>query len=349
MKPRLNRVTQCFAFSLALGMAGGAFAASPNTKCGTGMTLNFAPGTTVPAGTLVTVTEEINVTTQGSGTQDCAPLVPGNYVNGGNAKIQAVKIGEFGPPAACADVGKKYCTAGDPALSGTSCTANSDCDGSFGGGICTAAALFPVASENPTDGLLAYGFDTTGLGGKVAGFRAQYEGGGNFQNAPFICQDVTVNEVESCSGATIGIDLADGPGSPAAGGTYGWMFQVTVHACEKLFGVTAQGGTNGWAQLVDRSKNSLHPDTGTADIRNPNKKADVILWTIGDMEKGQTAKLLVELSGSIPPKTPDCQVRYLSGPWSALFSIDDILFQKSDYTGRVLVQVDSNGNPNDCP
>src|SRR6266550_1903785 len=143
MKPSLNRLTQCFAFSLAIGIAGSVFAVSPNTKCGTGMTLNFAPGTTVPAGTLVTVTEEINVTTQGSGTQDCAPLVPGNHVNDGNAKIQAVKIGEFGPPAACTDVGQKYCTAGDLGLLGASCTANSDCDGAIGGGICTAAAFFP--------------------------------------------------------------------------------------------------------------------------------------------------------------------------------------------------------------
>ena len=55
MEPKVSHLTQCFAFSLALGMAGSVFAVS-NTKCGTGMTLNFAPGTTVPAGTLVTMT-----------------------------------------------------------------------------------------------------------------------------------------------------------------------------------------------------------------------------------------------------------------------------------------------------
>jgi hypothetical protein len=116
-----------------------------------------------------------------------------------------------------------------------------------------------------------------------------------------------------------------------------------------LIGVTAQGGTNGWAQLVDRSKNSLDPDTGTADVRNADKKTDVILWAIGNMAKGQTANLLIDRSGSSPPKTPDCQIRHLSGPWSALFSTDGNLFEKSDYTGRVSIQVDSNGNRNDCP
>jgi hypothetical protein len=73
-------------------------------------------------------------------------------------------------------------------------------------------------SENPTNGLLAYNFDTTGLGGTVAGFRAQYEGGQKFANVPFVCTDVTVNEVESCTGATINIDYVEGraPLPPAA-------------------------------------------------------------------------------------------------------------------------------------
>jgi len=67
------------------------------------------------------------------------------------------------------------------------------------------------------------------------------------------------------------------------------------------------------------------------------------------MTAGQTETLVVDLTGSIPPKTPDCQVRYLSGPWSALFSTNGgVNFDKTDYTGRVSVQVDSNGNPDDC-
>jgi hypothetical protein len=134
----------------------------------------------------------------------------------------------------------------------------------------------------------------------------------------------------------------------APGGPYDWSFRVTVHACEDLYGVTAQGGTNGWAQLVGRSVASLHPSNATtAEIRNANKKTDVILWTIGDMTAGQTETLDVDLRGSLKG-APDCDERFLSGPWSALFSLDGLLFEKTDYTGRVSVFTNSNGVAGDC-
>lgn len=337
--------TRCVGAALVVGMAGMAYAEPPppNQKCGVDMAFTFDPGTSVVAGTPVTMTQEVKTTTVGSGNQDCG-LPVGSYVNDGNAAIQAANL--LGAPMACAEVGKSYCTAGG-APAGSACTANADCDGGIlGSGVCTTVAFSQVAHENPADGQLAYTLDTTALGGTVAGFKAQYEGGGKFENAGQVCTDVTI--AEPCV-ATISIDRVEGPGAPAAGGSYEWAFRVKVHACVDLQNVSAQGGTNGWAQLIGRSADSLHPTIGTAAIRKANRKTDVILWTIGDMAKGTDAYLTVDLAGSIPPKTADCQIRYLSGPWSALYSEDGIVTEKSDYTGRVTVQVDSNGNPDDCP
>lgn len=342
-----------FMHLIAVVLATGAIGVAHAAKCGTALAFTFDPGTAVNAGTDVTMTEEVTTTTAGSGSQACG-LVVGSHVTAGNAAIAAVTLGPDGPGRTCSDLAnnKKYCTTGISANADNSCTLDSDCvTDPLGNGVCTAVTTTQVAHENPADGTLAYGpLDTSALGGQTLGYRASYQGGGNFENAVAICTDLTVNEVEACSGATIGIDLATGPGAPAPGGPYNWSYRVTVHACEDLFGVTAQGGTNGWAQLVGRSATSLHPsNTTTAEIRNPNKKTDVILWTIGNMTAGQTETLVVDLSGSIPAKTPDCQVRYLSGPWSALFSTDGIAFDKTDYTGRVSVQVDSDGDPDNCP
>jgi hypothetical protein len=341
MKHGVRNLIRCIGATLALGAAGAAFAAD-NAKCGVEMTFDFDPGIAVVAGELVTMTQEVKTTTLGSGTQDCG-LPVGSYVNGGNALIQYASLA--GAPMACSEVGKSYCTAGGAPL-GSACTANADCDGdTLGSGVCTAVAFTELEHENPSDGMLAHTFDTTGFGGSVAGFQAQYTGGGKFENAPSVCTDVTI--AEPCV-ATISIDRVEGPGAPAAGGSYEWAFRVKVHACVDLKNVSAQGGTNGWAQLIGRSVDSLHPTLGTAAIRKANRKTDVILWTIGDMAKGTDAYLTVDLAGSIPARTADCQVRYLSGPWSALYSEDGIVTEKSDYTGRVSVQVDSNGNPDDC-
>ena len=351
------KIKKCFisimVISLSLGTYG--FAAA---KCGTNIYFGFNPGIEVAAGTFVTMTEEIKT----SGTGSCTS---GNYVSSGTAAIQALQWnGESRP---CAEEGKKYCSQGNV---GETCASDNQCDidgicdngvcaeGNVGAGCsnnpdckidgeCTAVEFRNVASENPTDGTLTYMLNTTGLGGQTLGFQAIYTGDSTYNNAtPSICTDLTINEVEACSGATISIDFVSGPGAPAPGGPYYWDLEILVHACEDLIGVTAQGGTNGWAPLVDRSA-LLITDTGDAVIRKANKKNETILWTIGDMVAGQDATLTIPLSGSIPDRTPDCQVRYLSGPWSALFSTDAINFEKTDYTGRVSIQIDSDGDGND--
>jgi hypothetical protein len=284
----------------------------------------------------------------GSGTHDCGVAV-GGYVTDGNAHIEAITLGAGGPPMVCAAQGNGYCTVGTSVNTNGTCGSSVDCVTDAGSGVCTAVTSTQIAHENPADGSLSATFSTNGYGGQSLGFRAMYEGTNLYTNAPTICTDLTV-AAEACSGAIISIDRSAGSGAPPPGGPYDWSYTVSVHACEALYGVTAQGGTNGWAPLKDRSKSNLFPDMGSADIRNANKKNETIRWNIGNMYAGTTAHLGVVLSGSIPKNTPDCQIRYLSGPWSALFSTDGVAFTKTDYTGRVTLYVDSNGdgNPNNC-
>ncbi|MDT8320268.1 MAG: hypothetical protein RQ826_07045 [Xanthomonadales bacterium] len=347
-KEYCNRTLAVAAAVLAL-VVGGNLQAAPvsQAKCETAMDFTFDPGTTVADGTVVTLTQEVTVSAIGSGSQNCG-LAVDDYVNDGNAKIQAVVLGD--EPRPCADEGESFCTVGLPTTE--SCQLDSDCDTGLdlGDGICTEVGTSSLVSGNPFDGYQEFDVDTTDLGGSVLGFVAQYAGGGNFNSSPKICTDLTVEEVAEadCEGATISIERATGPGEPTApGGPYDWTFRVTVHACDALYGVSAQGGTNGWAQLLNRDVNSLAPSTGTAEIRKANKKTDVILWSIGDMEAGDTESLDVSLRGSLKG-APDCDERFLSGAWSALFSLDGLTTEKTDYTGRVSVLTNSNGIEGDC-
>jgi len=152
------------------------------------------------------------------------------------------------------------------------------------------------------------------------------------------------------------LDLDGGTG----GGDFDWNEFAPVTWSAPGLNQTATDLEDGWSfdgnedrqasALDDAFAGGTKQDNECPSVitQKANNKTDVILWTIGDMNAGDTAHLVVDLSGSVPAKTPDCQVRYLSGPWSALFSTDGITFEKSEYTGRVSVEVDSNGNPNDC-
>lgn len=325
-----------------------------NAKCETGITFTTNPaGWSVPAGTDIILKEEIKVTAVGAGSQDCG-LAVGQYVNAGNAKIASVQLGGAGPARACNDLGKKFCSVGQSILAGNACSSNDDCvTDPTGSGQCTMTNAFAGGSqmENSTDGIFEHTVNTTGLAGQTLGYQAEYNGTGQFLDAAIICNDVIVTgDTEPCSsGATITIEKTDGPGVATTGARHEWTYTVTVHACEDLAGVTAQGGTNGWAPLESRDPISASTDDGSVEVRNANKKAEVLLWTIGNMNAGDEAKLDVTLAGTIPNKTPDCQPRYLSGPWSTRFSTDEgATFTKSSYTGRVTILVDSNGDDTDC-
>ena len=60
------------------------------------------------------------------------------------------------------------------------------------------------------------------------------------------------------------------------------------------------------------------------------------------VERRQTlpvlANLLVNVDGNIPASAACDSIRYLSGPWSAVYDAGAGA-QKSDYTGRVSIQV----------
>jgi hypothetical protein len=53
------------------------------------------------------------------------------------------------------------------------------------------------------------------------------------------------------TGAFVSIEQPGGIGQPAPGTTGTWSFVVKVQACENLFGVTAQGGANGWSDVQE--------------------------------------------------------------------------------------------------
>lgn len=198
-------------------------------------------------------------------------------------------------------------------------------------------------------------FNTSvGMGGKNIGFMAEHPnqntGGNNLQKSKSACMDLVINSTPpgpGCTpGATIAATFASGDGTPPPGSSGQWTFRITVTACGPLTGVTAQGGANGWAGVTGYT-----PDTGSAAVRKETKKNTILLWNIGNMTDGQTANLDVTVSGTIPNTAPDCQLRYLSGPWSALYTLPaETTATKSIYSGRVAITVDTNddGNPT-CP
>jgi hypothetical protein len=63
----------------------------------------------------------------------------------------------------------------------------------------------------------------------------------------------------------------------------------------------------------------------------------VLTWNL-NMANGTTETILVNVDGKIPAKTACDSIRFLSGPWSAVYNTGTGA-QKSDYTGRVSIQV----------
>jgi hypothetical protein len=137
----------------------------------------------------------------------------------------------------------------------------------------------------------------------------------------------------TCDGFNISADFASGNGGPAPGSSGPWAFRITLENCTgvDLTGIKAQGGSNGWAPMT-----SYVPSAGVIAVR-PNKKNEVLVWNL-DMPSGTTETLLVNVNGSIPASAVCDSIRYLSGPWSAVYDAGSGA-QKSEYTGRVSIQV----------
>jgi hypothetical protein len=193
--------------------------------------------------------------------------------------------------------------------------------------------------QTPSGGAVSLDLDLDSLGftpGTVGAFRAHYvtpEGSPPKPGTHFSPAIDVVAEGELCEGFNIAADLAAGNGSPAPGSTGPWTFRITLHNCTgvDLAGIKAQGGSNGWAPLT-----GVVQSTGAVAIRN-NAKNQVLTWNL-DLANGASATLLATVDGKIPNSTPCDQVRFLSGPWSAVYDAGSGS-QKSDYTGRVSVTV----------
>jgi len=292
----------------------------------------------------------------GSAGSGCIAGTAGTPVTDGSMTIQENMVGSI--PVSCSTA--SACTAGNL---GAACSTNTSCDSFLGAGdgVCTAANFVDLASSSPPDlngQFSTTAFNTTGLGGKTVGFRSHYTGTGGtaFKESKSLCEDLDIAVPTSvCTpGATIAPTLASGDGTPTPDNSNStadgpWTFRMTVTACGDLTGVTAQGGGNGWAALWPNNTAGLDPDTGTASIRKLNKKTPVIFWNIGDMTDGEVANLDVTVNGNITKGAPCGQLRYVSGEWSTLFSLDNgVTFQKSPYTGQVTLKVDSDGALSAC-
>ena len=265
------------------------------------------------------------------GTGNCPAAATTTPITQGNAEIQENQVS--GTPVSCGTRG--LCTAGTV---GAQCNGNGQCNTIIGNdGVCTHSAFVDIKSGGlDGNGQISTGFDTTGLGGGSIGFQTNYErvtSPTNINGSTSACLDLVVDPAAPpCAGATIGAILAVGDGTPAPSTNESWTFRINVHACQEITGVTAQGGTNGWAPMTGSSAS-----TGTVAVRN-NKKNQVLLWNIGHMNAGDNQTLDVTVAGKTAAYCD--ALEFLSGPWSTTFSTDGgSTFTKSDYTGRVSITV----------
>jgi len=193
-----------------------------------------------------------------------------------------------------------------------------------------------ISGVSAADGTVPLSFDTTAYGGFTIGFRAHTfpQGGAHSPGVSFSNGiDLVINPA-GCTGVEIGATLAAGPGNPTPG-NYSWTFRIEVRNCDlstRTFKV--QGGSNGWAPIIE---NGVFVSEGDFTVRQ-NKRNQVITWTV-ELAPGETQYIDVTVSGTIGAGTPNGTILFLSGPWSAAY-IDDLGEPaKSDYTGRVSIEV----------
>jgi hypothetical protein len=285
----------------------------------------------VISGTSVNITGTVAQASLGQG---CAGGTNSTPVTVGTSTIQENMVS--GAPAAC---GKGIC-AGGP-TPGAVCENSAQCSPTLGG-TCQKAKFEDIVSNTPdSNGKLSTLFDTTGLGGSI-GFRTKYVGDAQgFKDNASPCEDLAVNDV-ACTGANIAATLASGPGEPAPGTSACWVFRITVSSCQDETNVTAQGGSNGWTSKIGLNGSKiLSTSAGSAAVRNNNQRNDVILWNIGNMSAGSHATMDVQVCGTTAkfacPSDPVTE--FLTGSWSTTFTPAGGVPTKSDYTGRVSIDV----------
>lgn len=172
------------------------------------------------------------------------------------------------------------------------------------------------------------------LAGDKVSFRAGYASSGSgcsFENQAIgLSPSVDLLIVAEASSAycpnnqTTGVYVAivgpEGDGQPGPGAALTASFTVRVTACEDVYGVTAQGGANGWSNIKACTTGNS-PNGMKCEVRNKNKRNEVYLWTIGDLLAGQPAEATVQVTGTIKNSLGECgKEKYLNGDWSALFA-----------------------------
>jgi hypothetical protein len=213
----------------------------------------------------------------------------------------------------------------------------------------TALASFEPFADGVTDGsgVFITPFDTTGFGGSTICFRAHHtpSGGAHGNGNSFSPQvDLVINLLPACTpGVNVGATLASGDGAPAPGDSGPWSFQISVENCtgSTLTGVKVQGGSNGWAPVPTPYVDNISVSAGAFAVRTNNKN-QVITWTV-TIADGATETIDVTVDGTVPAGAVCDSVRFLSGPWSAVYNLPaddpDIGPIKSSYTGRVSLTV----------
>lgn len=201
---------------------------------------------------------------------------------------------------------------------------------------------------------------SAGMGGNRIGFVAVHPnqiviGGNLLRESESPCIDLVIDSVPTGAGslspgATVAVTRSEGDGTPPpaphSGSSGPWSFRVTVKALGPISDVTVRGGANGWAGVSGKKA-----DAGTVKMRKAFNNDPILLWSLGDMARGQVANLDVMVSGRIPVSAYDCELRLLSGAWSAFYNRPmETARTRSNYGGRVsiTVDVDEDGNPI-CP
>jgi hypothetical protein len=191
---------------------------------------------------------------------------------------------------------------------------------------------------SPVGGSTHSALDFDGLGfvaGTHASFRAHYvTGGGQTHADTHFSPAIEVGAVaDTCEGFNVSADFASGDGAPPPNSDGPWQFRIRLENCTgaNLTGIKAQGGSNGWAPMT-----GYVPSKGSVEVRQNNKN-QVLSWFL-DMPTGTTETLLVTVSGHIPASAVCDSIRYLSGPWSAVYNPGTGAV-KSEYTGRVSITV----------
>ena len=272
----------------------------------------------VPISTTTTITFSENPATDGTIVMITATVSPNPGAGNGKIEIGVRQNPGTGEYLNCSNPGNSFAVKLTPA-NGVDIDANGQVSITF-----NTSGLYPV----------------TGAIGKAVALSARYVGtGSGYGNSSSPCTDLAITAPlpPPCSGLTIAASLASGEGAPAPGAVGPWTFKIRVCNCTgvDLTNVKVQGGSNGW---TDPTKTSAAAD-GTVSVKTNKGGAQTITW-FTDLPNASCKEILVTVDGKIPNSALCDSIRFLSGPWSAVYDTGDGLgARKSEYTGRVSATV----------